>query len=40
MIKETLKDNDTVKPNNSEMAVRKELFASGFNNDRRRKDRR
>ena len=35
MIKETLKDNDTVKPNNREMALRKALFAPGFNNDRR-----
>ena len=39
MIKETMKENKTVKPNSREMAVRKEFFASGFSNDRRMKDR-
>ena len=33
MIKETLKENETVKPNSREMAVLKEHFASCFNGD-------
>ena len=33
MIKETMKENETVKPNSREMAVLKEHFASCFNGD-------
>lgn len=39
MIKETIKENETVKPNSREMAVRKELVASGFGNDGRMRGR-